>query len=156
MPILARRRTHRLRLSLIHIYTAIAPASQYAVIHQLDNAVDLIQRIGGGFCLGGGVHGVHSVIQLVDDRILRGWGNGGILPLGQQVCYGLSLIHILLAEGKGVLLRVSALMVLLSNKWGVLVCQEEGITQSMSRKGVVRHRHRRHRPPGLELRLSHG
>ena len=42
----------------------------------------------------------------------------------------------MLAEGKGVLLRVSALMVLLSNKWGVLVCQEEGITQSMSRKGI--------------------
>lgn len=41
----------------------------------------------------------------------------------------------MLAEGKGVLLRVSAFMVLLSNKWGILVCQEEGITQSMSRKG---------------------
>jgi transposase InsO family protein len=27
-------------------------------------------------------------------------------------------------------------MVLLSNRWGVLVCQEEGITQSMSRKGT--------------------
>ena len=42
----------------------------------------------------------------------------------------------MLAEGKGVLLRVSAFMVLLSNKWGILVCQEEGITQSMSRKGT--------------------
>ena len=42
----------------------------------------------------------------------------------------------MLAEGKGVLLRVSAFMVLLSNKWGVLVCQEEGITRSMSRKGT--------------------
>jgi transposase InsO family protein len=27
-------------------------------------------------------------------------------------------------------------MVLLSNRWGVLVCQEEGITQSMSRKAT--------------------
>ena len=42
----------------------------------------------------------------------------------------------MLAEGKGVLLRVSAFMVLLSNKWGILVCQEKGIMQSMSRKGT--------------------